>query len=226
MNVTELIAECRRRLDDTVAPFLWSDAELLAHLNEAEREAALRARLLTDSTTANVAVITLVAGQAAYTVSPLVIEIRRAKVDGQYHTLTHTSPEALDRKYIDWETRQGDPAEFFEQSGQIQLVPVPRENGTLRLVVYRYPLTAMVMPTDPETPGAKVAPELPAEFHEQLVPWALHRAYLKRDNDTYDETRSNAHLAEFAASFGERPDANTRRKQREKRPRTTKFIPF
>lgn len=226
MQLTELVAECRRRLDDTVAPYLWSDAELIAHLNEAEREACIRSRLITDRSTAGIVVISLVAGTASYNLSPLVIEIRRAKVDGQHAPLTHTSLEALDREYTNWESSQGDPRQFFEADHDIQIVPKPRENGTLRLVVYRLPLTDMVLPTDPVTPGAKNAPEIPAEFHLQLVPWALHRAYLKRDNDTYDETRSNAHLAEFEANFGRRPDANVRRKQREKRPRTVRFNPF
>ena len=43
---------------------LWTDAVLLWHLNEAEREAANRALLIRDSSTTDICAIPLVAGQA------------------------------------------------------------------------------------------------------------------------------------------------------------------
>jgi hypothetical protein len=49
MNLKELRLAAREDLDDTAKPYLWSDAFLNNGANEAENEAARRARLIVDS---------------------------------------------------------------------------------------------------------------------------------------------------------------------------------
>ncbi len=43
-------------------------------------------------------------------------------------------------------------------------------------------------------------------------------AYLKQDAETFDKMKAGEYGALFTASFGERPDANVQRKQRDRRP--------
>ena len=62
--------------------------------------------------------------------------------------------------------------------------------------------------------GAKI----PERFHERLMDWVLHRAYLKQDADTFDPNKAATSLALFVQAFGERPDANVQRKQRDRQP--------
>ena len=52
MNLSELRAKVRLRLRDTAKPYLVSDDEIDDSLNEAEREAAFRALLIRDKTSA------------------------------------------------------------------------------------------------------------------------------------------------------------------------------
>ena len=67
MTLAELIAALRTDADDLVAnPYLWSDAELTRWANEAEQEAALRAKLLFDASTTAVCQIAVLAGTTSY----------------------------------------------------------------------------------------------------------------------------------------------------------------
>ena len=61
-------------------------------------------------------------------------------------------------------------------------------------------------------------PEIHERFHERLMDWVLHRAYLKQDADTFDPGKAAQSLALFVQAFGERPDANVQRKHRDRRP--------
>ncbi|WP_132750411.1 hypothetical protein [Simplicispira metamorpha] len=48
--------------------------------------------------------------------------------------------------------------------------------------------------------------------------WVYRCAYLKQDAETFDKMKAGEYGALFTASFGERPDANVQRKQRDRRP--------
>ena len=63
MTVAEFIERFRLEMADNAAPYLWSDEEIVAYLNEAVDEACIRASLIEDSTTPVVCVLPLVPGQ-------------------------------------------------------------------------------------------------------------------------------------------------------------------
>lgn len=86
MTRQELRDECRRRASDTVVPYLWSDDEWNFALNEAEREGAIRARLLVDDEGAE-ASISFDAGQQRARLHRNVIDVLEAKAaDGTRFT--------------------------------------------------------------------------------------------------------------------------------------------
>lgn len=210
MTLNDLMTAFRARADDTAEPYLWSDNEVKLFLNDAESEAADRARLIQDSTTAAVCQITIAAGTARYPLHTAVLDVRRAKVSSGARPLTQTSIEELDMEWPDWESATGEPTCFYESEGDITLVPKPTQAGTLAMTVHRLPLEGMVLGSD--------APEIASRHHFRLVDWALRCAFMKRDADTYDETKAGSYEAMFVASFGYRADANVQRKQRDKRP--------
>ena len=73
----------RTTLDDTsITDQLWTDDELNEYINDAENQSCKIADLLVDSTIASVCDITLVNGTGTYSISPLILKIFRAFVDG------------------------------------------------------------------------------------------------------------------------------------------------
>ena len=111
MNGTALIAEFRDLSQDVNEPYLWDDTFVLGKLNEAEREAADRARLLFDDSTEAVEDIAVTAGMAKYATSHLILDIERAflVVDGESSPLHLYDRHELDRLRDDWRTESDTP---------------------------------------------------------------------------------------------------------------------
>jgi len=132
--------------------------------------------------------------------------------------------EELDCDAPGWELRSGHPRCFiFEQASGVQppkvrLVPVPTMAEPIALTVYRGALQAL------NACISTAQPEIPSRFHERLMDWVYHCAYLKQDADTFDPKKAAESLAFFTQAFGERIDANVQRKQRDKRPPVVRMI--
>lgn len=195
MNLGELIQECRRRTDDYAEPPLWSDAEWTANLNAAEREACVRARLLTSDSGAP-SELTLEAGASRHPLSPLVIDVLSARRADDGRPFTGWT---LDATHL--------------ETDRVYDVDVD-----LILTVHRRPLRPMKDLDD--------KPEIPEPMHENLVYWALHRAYLKADSETLNKGAAEENEVKFIRHFGYRPTEDVLRKQRRKTPRVVRSIQF
>lgn len=207
MQQGELLQRCREELDDIAEPHLFSDEVLVRHLNEAVRQACVRARLLVESMLPLCA-ITLVPAQASYDLDPAVIVVRRAALRTRpSEPLLRTNTAALDRFRCNWRAEQGRP-EFLvaDQQGagrRIVLSPVPTEEDILDLVVLRYPTeNETLLPDDNDA-----EPPIPLEHHDALVHWVCHRALRTQDQETSALRRADDHLAMFEAHFGPLPTA-------------------
>lgn len=216
MKVADFIDEFRSTVADHVEPPFWSSENIVRYLNEAVQEACERAKLIEDRTNSAVCSITTQANESTYSLHPSVFEIRRLTFSGRL--LDETSVEELDQDCPGWESRNGQPRAFvFEQASGVQpakvrLVPTPTAAGSIALTVFRGALKSLSADID------QAKPELPERFHERLMDWVLHRAYLKQDADTFDRNKAAESYALFVQAFGERPDANVQRKRRDKRP--------
>jgi len=193
MNLSDLIEACRLESDDTDDPPLTSDAEHKIWINEAEREACIRARLIEDVSSAatSVAVTTASAIYALHASVLDVLRIEAALNPGIALTGWTLTPDKL------------------------VLAAKPTVNDTLNLTVVRMPLADMTLPAD--------TPEIQAHHHRRLVDWVLYRVYSKKDSQTFDENLALKHLAAFEQSFGRRPDAGVQRKWRDKHPRVVSY---
>ncbi len=212
MKVEDFITRFRAAVHDDAVPPFWSEEEIVSYLNEAVQEACERAHLIEDRSI----VLTMVPGQDTYSLHASVFEIKRLAFQGR--PLDETSVEELDIDSPGWESRSGVPRCFiFEQASGLQpskvrLVPTPRAAGTASATVFRGALKLLSADSD------QAKPEIPERFHERLMDWVMHRAYLKQDAEVFDPNKAAVSLGLFVQSFGERPDANVQRKQRDKRP--------
>lgn len=222
MNLDDLIAEARFRMDDEVGPTHFvTDSALIRYANEGEREAAVRARLLYDDTPRpGITTIEVLADQDEYAIDPLVFWIDSATFRRDAGGRT----SELELRGMDWiqQRRGGQWATAIRPSvladngnGRLRLWPAPSLPGTLQLRVYRYPLERMVEQGD--------TPEIREEHHDGLVDWMLYRAYSRPDPDSENGPKAAEALGAFTARFGARESADVARKHRERRISTTRY---
>ena len=95
------------------------------------------------------------------------------------------------------------------------LAGIPIANDTLRLQVFRFPLVDIADEAD--------VPEIPARLHIRLVDWMEYRAYSKVDVETQNDELAARGANAFTSAFGERIDANMRRKQQDRTPSVVQF---
>lgn len=220
MDVAALLVEYRRRADDLVEDFHTSDEEAIRFAAEAEREAALRGRLLRDFSTPNVSVYTITAGQTTVRLSPLVLLIDSATfkpaTGGRSRPLCRVGMDTIQSK-CDWESRVETFVEAVAMQDRrtLRLFPGSRTGGTLTLGVYRLPKTDLAHSSDD--------PEIAEEHHDGLVDWMLYRTWSAKDSEQEDPKRAAQALADFTERFGERPTAGQLRMLQERRRRTTRY---
>lgn len=218
MNVQQLVDQFRVDALDGEQPYLWGEAAVVAWLNEAQAEAAVRGRLLLDDATPAVCEITVAAGAASLALHPKVYEIAHLRfvsaATAVARGLDLVSREFLDAKHPRWRDHgPGEPRFAIQSETRLRLVPAPREAGTVRLEAYRLPLKQLEHCVD--------KPEIHEAHHPYLVHWALHRAFGQPDSDGFDPSRSATSLGAFEAYFGARPDSDLRRATRHDEPQVT-----
>ncbi|NKF21577.1 phage adaptor protein [Solimonas marina] len=209
MKLPDLLTELRVLLDDSAAPYLWADEQLVTYLNESVDEACIRAFLIYDESS-ELAQLTAAANTATAPLSKLVIAVD--KVYAGARKLERTTSDELDNEYGGrWRTMTGQPCRFYEEEAYIRPFPTPTTDTDLALCLWRLPTEPMSL-NDTEA-----EPEINPAYHPLLLDWAAHLAFKRRDADANDRQRAADHAALFTASFGERPDANVRRKRRLKK---------
>lgn len=221
MTLAELIAQFRVDAEDSVAPYLFTDAVVTGFLNEAEEEAALRANLLHESSDPSVCEINVVAGTSTYPLHASVFAVTYATWTPSGSTerieLTLIDRIEADRTMgSDWRTRSKDPSSLIIEDTRLRLTCIPLRAGLLRIECYRAPLTQMI--------GSDDTPKINRAHHRHLVQWALHRGFSIPDKEVFDPGRAEIAEAKFTRQFGIRPDADMRRASQANRPLTNKAV--
>lgn len=202
MNLAELIEEARERVDDNVPnPYLVSDERWAAFANDAEREAARRARLIVDTSSQQFCRIVLGPNQALYPLDPKVLFVRRARVEGRESWLRRLSHKDLDPMGTSWLSATGEVEGFVPdlESRKFRPYRIPEVTTIAWLVVVRLPVEDMAQDED--------EPEIPEAHHMGLVDWMEHRFYRIQDAEIRDEKAAGDALARFEANFGKRSSA-------------------
>jgi hypothetical protein len=100
-------------------------------------------------------------------------------------------------------TPAGFPSGFVNEPGNtLTLILAPSVDDIAQLVVSRIPLTPFTLQT---------SPEIEERYHEGLMDWAAHLAYMKNDSDTLNLNLSKFYEGKFIEQFGTLPDAYTER---------------
>lgn len=211
MNLEALTAEFRAQADDKVEPYLFDSEDVTAWLNDAEREACIRSRVLREDTNADICQIAVTIGASKHTLHASLYELSHIafKPTGatKRELVRLVSNEWLDANVDDWRDATGTPEYAIQDDATIRLVPTPDAAGMLMLEGYRLPLKAMT--------GDTSKPEINAAHHIHLVQWALHKAFSIPDAETFDADRATLAERKFTDYFGRRPDADLRRTTRE-----------
>jgi hypothetical protein len=201
MTLNELVRLWRLDVDDAVEPYLWADDEAFDFANDAQQEAARRARLLIDSTTPEVARIAVVAGQESYALDPRVLFIRRVRFAGRLalHRMNLQDMEAFNPYWED--AAPGEPRFFIPDAdtGMLRFWPTPAYDDTALLTVVRDPLADMDSDDD--------VPEINARYHRSLRHWMSFRGYSKQDSQANDPKKAADALALFEQEFGKKSSA-------------------
>jgi xanthine/CO dehydrogenase XdhC/CoxF family maturation factor len=221
VTLEELIATFRRDTDDLEPDYLSIDDDIKAWLNEAEREAALRARLIHDTSTAAVCTIAVTAPARVFRLHVAITEITRATFTPAGSTcvqvLDLTDAVELDRRYCDWRTRVELPREAIQLDTTLRLGSIPDTDGTITLETYRFPLKNI-------EDSSTEAPEIGAANHAYLLEWAKYRCYSRPDAEIHDPKRAETALALFTSIFGLRPDADLRKASQANRPQHNQAV--
>lgn len=174
-------------IDDAVAPYLWSDAELALFERESVIEACKRAPLVTGVTT-----ITVVAGASEYTLDPTVWQILQAKIDGQTSALEQTTFDALVMSVgSGWAVVEGAPQRYVRRNNTITLYPKPLANSSLLI-------KSTLIPDEDFDPNESLG----AEYLHGLLYYMAYRCFTKRDADTHNPQAADEYLNRFNAFFG------------------------
>ena len=229
-TLKELVTAFRQEADDLPADgttntnwenddtgLLWSNAEIVGYANQAEIELARRKPIRDDNTSA-ITTLTVSSGTTRVPYSSKILSIRRVRytedASGDSLTLTKVTHQQLDAESDDWATDTGRPECYYENGDErtIVLDRIPDVDGTLALIVDRLPETSMrwaYRHTD--------TPQVAHEHHQDLVYYMLHRAYLKRDSETYNEESSRQYLGMFTSRVGPRASSHLEKVRREER---------
>jgi len=211
MELQELIDELRvNRLDDTVAPYLWTDEELTGYLNDAVRQVCIRQRLLVESVNTDVCEYALAAGARAIKLHASILAVRTLRLteaDGTHHDhIQGKTLRWLRDRHPHWETWDNQRAHYWIPDFQQGYIYLDRGNDNVQTVN----LTCWRMPLEDErldVSDMSESPIIDEHFHLDLCDWATYRAFLKKDAETIDTGRGRDAVATFDAKIGPLPSA-------------------
>jgi hypothetical protein len=194
MNFLQIETSVRQTLDDnSTTDKLWSQDDILEYARDSESEACERADLIIDNTSA-LTDITVNTSTGTYGIASTVISIKSAMLASGTEPLMETSEEVLDKSVSGWRTASGVSRSYvMTPTNNIILYPIPSAASTMNLTVSRFPNTPV------EVNGS---PEVDSRYHQGLILWILHRAYLKNDSETLNTDKAADYARAFEKFFG------------------------
>jgi len=215
MTVAELIAAYRLRVHDDTQPYLADDGRVIALLNQAQTQAALRGRLLPHT-----AIVSVLAGAESVALPDRLFALSSAHIglNGQFlRPLPLTGLEQVQRRRL---VPRGDPgrprlAVHDPSKNHLALYPAPVDNAVLEVSGYRLPLVPLVAPTD--------SPEIAEYQQADLVEWVAYSVLSSQDSQLYDPQAAEVALTRFAAAFGPARSFAVMQRHARRQPYTTGY---
>lgn len=192
MTPAELLTQFRLDMADTVEPYLWGDAEIVRGIDDAQTMFCRLTDGIPDATTPAVTTLSVVAGTEWYDVHPKIKKLRLVHREDNGRDLELVTPETASDKGIRFRGEVGDIRAIVWglEDGKVRAWPVPSQDVTVTLNVFRLPLTHITYTGTP-TPTVTGSFEIAEQHHLHLLHWVKSRAYLKQDAETFDKTKAN-----------------------------------
>jgi hypothetical protein len=213
LTVADLRRRARARLDDELAPYLWSDNELLDYINDTVRDAAVRASLSVQDDVP----IVLIPGTNKYALPNSIQQVNAVYLLSKPSNILRRTSFRAQREYRPAITQTGTPHAYaLDQTAAgtgdytgtfirtITFINTPTLVDTAMLDVVRLP---NLLKDDDGVP------EMDDFWHPDLILGITGLAYLKKDADTFDPKRSVRDLQLFEDRFGVRIPASVMRER-------------
>lgn len=215
MTLQEMLEELRdvilRDVSNAISAdeqdLLWSDASLLRYINNGYQRFCERAMILEDATSPEATQIALQEGVMSYPLHKSVISVASAVLDGKALRKTSTRvsqgdlPEvvgfspALVTKYRGVSAYVPD---YNAGTFYVLGTPTAEEDGKIvNLRVVRLPLTLLSLD------DVEASPEIPEQYHLDILEWAAFRALRNHDNDAENMAKASAHSTRFERAVEE-----------------------
>lgn len=209
-TLNDIIRRSRSRLDDLKKPYLWTDQELLDYINDAMRDACIRANLVVqDDISLPFKQNADLTWKSKYNLASGILDVQSVRLQSQLeYTLIRTSIRRQEQWYGGRTNQAGTPWAYAldkTQSGtgvdagimvrSITFISAPTAADTALLDVSRLPVLLE---------NGDDVPEMDEIWIPDLIPGVTELAYLKRDADTFDPKKSARDGALFEAKFGPR----------------------
>lgn len=203
MTSDELYDLFRKDVVDTVEPYLWSDEEVYAYMNDAYYMFVRLIGGIPDFLTDDVCLVEAAEGERFVELHPSILFIRTASLEpsgDQVRIINMQDVESLNDEDFGMLRRLNQSTSIGkvkylvvgQQQDLGQWVNVPDADYDVRLLVERLPL-------EPITEGEQELSDVKAHHHMHLLKWMKHLAYAKQDAETFNKEKSEAEKAAFEA---------------------------
>lgn len=200
MTSDELYDFFRRDVVDTVQPYLWSDDEVYAYMNDAYYMFVRMTGGIPDFTSA-ACTVNAVANQPVANINPAILVIRQASLDPTGDAVKVINAQDMERlsdedygvlRQINTSVAKGRVRYIVMgmEQNKVRWVNIPDINYTVKLIVDRLPLTTI-------TDGGQQFDGVAGHHHFHFLQWMRYLAYGKQDAETFDKTRSLAEKQAF-----------------------------
>lgn len=215
MTLEEMLEELRdgilRDVSNAVSvdeqDLLWSDKTLVRYINDGYQRFCERSLILEDATSTEATQITLQEGVLSYPMHTSVISVASAVLDGKALRKVSTNesqghlPEVVGFS----------PALVANYNGVSAYVPdynvgtfyvlgkptAEQDGKVINLRVSRLPLVPLTLD------DVEAVPEIPLQYHLDILEWAAFRALRNHDNDGENMAKASAHSTRFERAVEE-----------------------
>lgn len=219
MTPRQLYDRFRSDVDDVVETYLWSVAEVLGYMEDAQQMLCRLTGGLRDATSA-VTQLAVTDGEPWVELHPSILRVRSAELLSTHRPVRilsyeeqAASPQLTSTWPSNWSVEMYldgpvTAAIIGMEEEKLRLIRIPVADDTLALLVERLPLQTLVVPAP-----AKLPPEFEvrSEHHLALLLWMKHLAYAKQDAETFDKSKSREMGEAFGAYCARAVDEKQRR---------------
>lgn len=188
MTARELLALFRIEVSDLAAPYLWSDAQVVGYLDDAQKQFCRLTEGIEDGRSFKVSIT---AGKEWYALSPQILKLRKAVSAETGRELKVINVERMTAEGMLFDGRTGPINALVTgiEKHSARAWPVPAVGTVLHLNTFRLS----------ETLAVGDEPEIDEQHHRHLLMWVKHLAYDVQDSETYDSRKAEDFAQRFRA---------------------------